>query len=133
MRRFIRACEPAPEVVREWGYPRELSAHEVEHGLWYTNGDGLAWLIPPLPEGTAIPESAASFGLERSLSLHARARPGAGRPLLTQRSELAIQVLAEVQGAERLRVLLPGAALARYLSWRGWQQDELGCYRELGE
>ena len=138
--RYIRRVDAGQKhmaawTVEEWGYPRKISAEEVKFSIWYSFGprdegsqsDGVAWFAPVPKE---IHESAVAF--------HSCSRPGV--TLGTPRNMVAIEVIAELLGAERLYSLLPleqeGAlpvrAMRRYLTSKGWKEDAHGAYTDLG-
>lgn len=142
MRYYIRASSPedAPLIAAWagiWGYPRELSAEEVHTSQWYllsgsSDTIGVAWFHrcpDPCPGDW--------------WAIHAIAEPAARRRgvIGTQEIMRKLEGIAETLGAVRLYSLVPkelrGSGLPvdtmrRYLRKRGWSEDPLGAYIDLG-
>ena len=113
------------DQVRAWGYPREVS--EAESSFWVTWGtDSVAW-FEPTNEPTVF-------------SLHACTSPDAPNrdAMDTERTKIAIEVVAELLGAEALVSLLPkdmpgNEGLRKLLLSRGgWVESEHGVTKPLG-
>lgn len=113
------------DQVRAWGYPREVS--EAEYSQWVTWGtDSVSW-FEPTNEPTVF-------------SLHACTKPGTDKRDADniQRIEIAIEVVAELLGAEALVSLLPkdmpgNVAIRKALVSRGgWVESEHGVTKPLG-
>ena len=107
-----------------WGYSREIP--EAEECHWFSGGeDSLAWLQPGPPESEAP-----------VLSLHACRAPDAETRGVAdiERTKMALEVGAELLGAEYLAVMLdPGStAIRKALVSRGWDENESGCWKQLG-
>ena len=110
--------------VREWGYPREIVEAD-EEASWVSWGDDvLAWFQMVNPQ-------VATF--------HVCSHPDtrAGPQLASERTRVALDVYAELMGAEFLAAgfddKLPGhPEMRRYAVSRGWTEYEWGCGRPLG-
>ena len=110
--------------VREWGYPRDLDERD-EKASWVSWGDDiLAWFQMVIPQ-------VATF--------HVCSHPDtrAGPQLASERTRVAIEVYAELMGAETIAVGLiedtpAHDAMRRYLVSRGWLENEWGCAKALG-
>lgn len=125
------------EMAQRWGYPRPISLREVEVGHWFTNGAAIAWFISP--EGAPIPEG---FDPTEVMVVHAIGDPSARKlhPILTHRTAIAIEVIAELLGARKLYSIIPHKtpdvpveAMRRMLRRYGWKEDQWGSYKLLGE
>ncbi|MFP8878540.1 MAG: hypothetical protein AAEJ52_06190 [Myxococcota bacterium] len=121
--------EAAAQAV-EWGYPREIPDDEASRSTWVSYGDdALLWY------------ESAEFFKPNALALHGCSRPGARGRLGNPREMIAIEIIAELQGATRLYSLtgfpggtskIPRKAMRRYLRSRGWTNVEFGSYKDLG-
>lgn len=136
----------AATLVGSWGYPRPISPREVAHGRWFENGAAIAWFIAPLGPDTAPPAGWNPEGLAYSeiLAVHAIGKPelrhAGASPMLSWRSQVALEVIGELLGARKLYSLIPHevpgmrvAAMRRYLRRFGWQTDAFGSWKQLGE
>ena len=133
MKRFVREVpadgrlEAAAQAM-SWGYPREIEDSEAETTTWVQYGpDVLVWYMD-LP-------------IEGALAVHACAAPSARGAMGTERQMIAMEIVGELLGAERLYSLtgladqfphLPRKAMRRYLRMRGWAETDWCSYRELG-
>lgn len=122
------AREAAAEQAVAWGYPRPITAYE-KASRWFMAAEHLGGLPDVLFWFTDGPT-------DRSLCLHAITQP---KTHLPQGSlDLALTV-AGLLDADRVHVILselpgvPVEALKRYLRIRGWKEDELGAYKDLGD
>jgi len=133
MSRYIREVLPedryaAAAEAMAWGYPRPIEEDEAERSAWVRYGDDvLVWF--------------ESCELPKTLALHGCATPSARGALGSPRAMIAVEVVAELLGAERLLAFaaspggnseLPSRAMRRYLRMRGWQECEFGNFRDLG-
>lgn len=139
MRDYLRSLKAHESVyaglAMDWGYPRAIEPEEVEEGKWFRlerdqKTVAVCWFI-------ALPKPAP----DSWLAVHAIGDPKARRVEAIGSPHVlnGLKILAEVFGADRLYApcpvasVLPHKVLRRYLSIRGWSEDELGAYVELGE
>ncbi len=131
-RRYIREDSGflASVTVGAWAYPREVSSAEIYQGRWYRFGDeAIVWFLE-IPETTGW------------IQVHVCSNPGVQGMIGTPRAMVVLEVLAELMGGTRLYAILPDgigelsdrekAVTRRYLRMRGWTEDCLGMYTELG-
>ncbi len=119
----------AAKLLREWNYPREITTLELANAKFYMYGtEALTWLMEI--DGTPW------------IQVHAASKPGSRGMVGTPRAMILLEVLAELMGGTRLYAVLPDgigelsdrekAVTRRYLRIRGWTEDCLGMYTELG-
>ncbi len=104
----------AADLVRTWGYPRSISAHELLLGHWFVTGAGsLFWLTPNAETGPG------------ELAVHVRAYPGS-RDLFRMREwQAVLLVLGDLLGVARFKVGIDTTEprLASVLRRLGWTED----------
>jgi hypothetical protein len=113
--------ERAARTAEEWGYGRRVTALEIRHGRWFTDGPGYLWF---------------HVGVELDhWIVHGIVKPGT-----RTRSDLAqvVAIVAGILGARRVYtpfdadLLQKRPGLRRYVKRLGLtQEDELGPYLEL--
>jgi hypothetical protein len=118
----------AAEQAMKWGYPREILPEEVRDGTWINYRDrGLVWFV--------------TGPVEDSVAVHAIAKPACGIPLGSPEAMHTLEVVAELLGAKRVYSMVPewesnlgktAKLMRRYLRMRGWEQTDIGVYKELG-
>lgn len=122
------ARDAAAQQAVAWGYPRPITSYE-KTSRWFMANDRLGGLPKVIFWFTDGPS-------DRSLCLHAITQPGTRLP---QGSVDLTLIVAGLLDADRVHVALEGdfpgvpvAALRRYLRIRGWKEDGLGVYKDLG-
>ena len=110
---FVRELngEQAARVVEDWDYPRVVGTDEVVHSRWFSFGESVVWWLNRNVHHT-----------DRELALHICSDPNSRGRVYARKLLYAIDVVAELMGAERLVTWLePGAPVAYYLARMGWQ------------
>lgn len=107
----------AMATVRAWGYPRELTAHEVNLGSWFSYGmDVIFWFAPiPVLPGVVALHVAVDPESQRRHGSHAR------------RLFAGIEVLADLLNVQCLVAAdcTDTGVVAGYLERLGWEQREI--------
>ena len=126
-------AEEAARTVAFWGYPREISKREIEHGIWFANGRAIVWFIA-LSELDSLP-----LGGGTVFCVHGIADPGQTGQALTAEAEAFLCSVARKLGASKLYSLIPHetpgmpvAAMRRYLRRYGWSEDRYGSFKLIG-
>jgi len=128
-RNFIREVAPekrleAAETVKSWGYFRDIPEAEDSH--WFSWGEGmLAWFQPVVDDWI--------------FTLHVCASPDAPKrdAANVEKMKIAAEVIAELLGAKVLVCPLDDSpahlAIRKLLVSRGWEENQHGCVKQLGD
>jgi hypothetical protein len=109
-----------PQILKDWGYPRELADGELGLSWWYGFGDDvLFWYnaMDGLPKGTAM--------------LHACIRPDARKRAVNRKALYAIEIIPELRGMDSVVADPPSVALRDALLRRGWRLRQDGRVERL--
>lgn len=121
---FRELIEPADileaaEDVAVWGFPRPIDESELIHGSWFRMGKGVIWWY-----------EAPTHGEQTSAFMHFATAPRFAKRWPIRRWFGAVQVVAELMGAERL-IFSPTEGddrIADYALRLGWETDALGRF-----
>mgnify|MGYP005822772757 FL=1 len=148
MRDYIRRVsdedvDAVTRIVASWDYPRVIETEEVRYSSWYVLAleSSECRLGPVL--GVAWFHRIPQAGDAQWWAVHAIGDPAVrrGGTMGTPRIMHAVELIAEMEGARRLYGLVPLQArgsglpvdlMRRYLTARGWSEDDLGAYITLG-
>lgn len=132
----------AAEDAAVWGYPRAITPREVEAGVWFADIGRICWFVDLDPTRWAWLDGAELPRRSSVLAVHGIAHPDIRQAsrVMTPRTMIEIETLAQVLGARRLYSLIPRElegspmpirAMRRYLARLGWQTDEIGCFVDM--
>lgn len=110
----------AAELVRQWGYPREIHTQDLVLGHWFEFGDLCIFWIAPNGE-TAAGEAA----------LHVRVRPRSVGLVYFWPWWQAVEVIGDLLGLVGFKVELLEPRLGRILRLLGWTEAEGRWYKSL--
>ena len=127
MRRFLELNEETKSAaicdVEEWGYPREVTQAEVDHGIWLRYGlDCIIWFTM---------HDLGQLGVHICIEPGSRYGRAVTRKLLT-----GIDVIGELLGAESVCAIpMPGLEeIHSYCKRLGWVLNSTGWYiHRLGD
>lgn len=148
MRDYIREVDESSvpfvaQLVQGWGYPRTIDPSEIKHSRWWTLDREDSERYESMIVGACWIHVMVAPGAASHRALHAIGHPVIRRheTMLTPSMLRRIVVLGELTGGTRLYAhVLPTSGnrptadvVGRYLRMRGWEQDDLGAYIELGQ
>lgn len=127
-----RGCavtEALAAQAEAWGYPRKITAREIDEATWFTSALGILW-FEKMPAG-AEPPPGFGWGV---LAIHGIGDPKRTERALSPDTARLIESLGRELGAKKLYALdgpasMPG--IKRYLRRYGWLEDKWGAYKVL--
>ena len=123
IRELIEPAEvlEASEDVAAWGFARPVESDEIAYGTWFRMGKTVVfWFEAPYPQAPG-----AAF-------LHVCAAPRVRSRWPVRRWALAVEVIAELMGADYLISAPCDSATRDYALRLGWQEDGPRLVRMLG-
>lgn len=112
----------AADLVRTWGYPREVDVYELVTGHWFEYGPGLAifWIV-----------SGGDHQGPGEAAFHVRAYPGRLAALRFRHFLGLLPVLGDLLGLSCYRVKLLEPRIGNLLATCGWTEADGRWYLSL--